>query len=112
MKSTTALPSSNDYNVAYSPVDVSNTNVLDIADHLAVNVSTLVWSTVNNSSEPSIYMGSAEAAIASLLWTIMLLTAIVGNLMVIAAIFTSPALYIVQNFLLVSLAVADILVSL
>ena len=57
------------------------------------------------------YMGTVEATITTIIWILILMTASVGNVLVIVAIFTHPALYIVQNFLLVSLACADILVS-
>ncbi|GAU94673.1 hypothetical protein RvY_06401 [Ramazzottius varieornatus] len=66
---------------------------------------------LNGSGPITIYMSTTEAVIASVLWSLIILCAIVGNVMVIFAIFKSPALYIVQNFLLVSLAVADILVA-
>lgn len=64
----------------------------------------------NGNSTLFMYMDPVEAAFATLIWIVILLTASIGNIMVIVAIFTHPALYIVQNFLLVSLAVADILV--
>ncbi len=68
------------------------------------NQSTVVLATTQ------LYMGTVEAVITTIVWILILLTASIGNILVIVAIFTHPALYIVQNFLLVSLACADILV--
>jgi hypothetical protein len=87
---------------------------MDVTKSPLVNKSNEIFLHDGNASvvlaRRELYMGTVEAVITSMVWILILLSASIGNILVILAIFTYPALYIVQNFLLVSLACADILV--
>lgn len=52
-----------------------------------------------------------EAILVTLILTIIILLTIVGNILVILSVFTYKPLRIVQNFFIVSLAVADLTVA-
>lgn len=52
-----------------------------------------------------------EAVIVSIILTFIILVTIVGNILVILSVFTYKPLRIVQNFFIVSLAVADLTVA-
>jgi 5-hydroxytryptamine receptor 1 len=53
-----------------------------------------------------------EAAITALTLTLIILLTVIGNILVILSVFTYKPLRIVQNFFIVSLAVADLTVAL
>lgn len=52
-----------------------------------------------------------EAAITAVTLTVIILLTVIGNILVILSVFTYKPLRIVQNFFIVSLAVADLLVA-
>lgn len=61
--------------------------------------------------QTSSYMSTLEAVIATFLMILVALSACLGNILVVVSVFTYPPLKTCQNYLIASLAVADVLVS-
>ncbi|KAF4514193.1 UNVERIFIED_CONTAM: hypothetical protein B566_EDAN019231 [Ephemera danica] len=77
------------------------------------NVSNTTNSSVSLQCEPASLSGpdALESIVTALALTTLILLTVVGNVLVILSVFTYKPLRIVQNFFIVSLAVADLTVA-
>ncbi|KAM4630499.1 alpha-2Db adrenergic receptor-like [Polymixia lowei] len=98
-------------NATHSPAITINTGVPQAALSLNSSLENINQIPSNSSRSPPLPHSQVASVFIVLVVTVIILGTVVGNVLVVVAVFTSRALRAPQNLFLVSLASADILVA-